>query len=198
MVRCFLFYPILTLANLSSLDVRPHLESGVTAEPFNTFVKAFSSYGDVDFQQFRPLLSYFQRMSLPEGFVLWEQGDDSDGLYIIESGVLRATYRFADHTQSIEESMVPGTLAGELSALSTLPRNATTVVERSAVVWKLSIENLRRLETEEPALGRVFTQLVLKGAQFSFTEKTMLTDLTFSSAAKIDYDILLAALASRQ
>jgi len=167
---------IRTIAN----DIRPHLDSGAPAEPYNTFVKAFSSFdGDIDFQQLHPLLSYFQRMSVPEGFVLWKQDDDSDGLYIIESGVLRATYRFADHTQNIEESMVPGTLAGELSALSNLPRNATVVVERPAVLWKLSIESLRRLEVDEPALGRIFTQLVLK-------------------AAKIDYDILLAALASRQ
>ena len=103
-------------------------------------------------------------MSLEEGFVLWKQDDPSDGLYIIESGVLRASYEFADHTQSIEESMVPGTLAGELSALSDLPRNATTVVERPAVLWKLSIDNLRRLQAEEPLLAAIFMQLVLKGS----------------------------------
>ncbi|KAJ7119614.1 sulfate transporter family-domain-containing protein [Mycena epipterygia] len=163
-----------TIAN----EIQP-LEPGISAEPYNTLVKAFSSYGDVDLQQFRPMLSYLQRMSLPEGFVLWRQDDPADGLYIIESGVLRASYKFSDHSQSIEESMVPGTLAGELSALSNLPRNASVVVERSAVLWKLSIEDLRRLENADPVLARIFTQLVLK-------------------AAKIDTDILLSALASRQ
>ena len=134
------------------------------SEPYNTLVKAFSSHGDVDFEVFRPIISYLERMSLEEGFVLWKQDDPSDGLYIIESGVLRASYEFADHTQSIEESMVPGTLAGELSALSDLPRNATTVVERPAVLWKLSIDNLRRLQAEEPLLAAIFMQLVLKGS----------------------------------
>lgn len=109
------------------------------------------------------MLSYLQRMSVPEGLMLWRQNDPADGLYIIESGVLRASYRFSDYSESIEESMVAGTLAGEMSALSNLPRNASVVVERTAVLWKLSLRNLRRLEEEEPTLARNFTQLVLKG-----------------------------------
>jgi len=75
--------------------------------------------------------------------------------------------------------MVAGTLAGELSALSDSTRNATVTVEQPAVVWKLSSENIRRLQLDEPELARTFIQLVLK-------------------AAKIDYDILLGAIASRQ
>ncbi|KAJ7629529.1 sulfate transporter family-domain-containing protein [Mycena polygramma] len=163
-----------TIAN----EIRP-LEPDISAEPYNTLVKAFSSYGDVDLEQFRPLLLYLQRISVPEGHTLFKQDDPADGLYIIESGVLRASYRFSDHSPSIEESMVPGTLAGELSALANLPRNASVMVERPAVLWKLSLQNLRRLEEGEPALARKFTRLVLK-------------------AAKIDNDILLAAVATRQ
>jgi hypothetical protein len=95
--------------------------------------------------------------------VLWEQDEPPDGLYIIESGILRAIYKFANYTPTIEESMVPGTLAGELSALSNSPRNATVVVERQAVLWKLSLQNLRRLELDNPALAGTFLQLILKG-----------------------------------
>lgn len=180
---------------LHTAEIRP-LEPHVLEEPYNTLVKAFSSYGNVDLEQFRPLISYLQRMSVPEGFILWKQDDPADGLYIIEAGVLRASYTFSDHTQSIHESMVPGTLAGELSALANLPRNASVVVERPAVLWKLTIQNLRRLETKEPALARIFTQMVLKCAYFAMS--TLFEVLNCASAAKIDSDILLSALASRQ
>jgi Cyclic nucleotide-binding domain len=95
--------------------------------------------------------------------VLWKQGDAADGVYVIGAGVLRATYSFA-HTPAIEESMVPGTLAGELSGLAGLPRNATVVAERAAVLWYLSEEALGRLGVENPELARTFTALVLKGA----------------------------------
>ena len=142
----------------------PRLEPEA-GEPYNTLVKAFSSYGEVSTEQFKTLAPYLERMPVPEGLVLFKQNDTSDGLYIIESGILRAIYKFSDHTPSIEESMVPGTLAGELSALSSLPRNATVVVEHTAVLWKLSIQSLRILEADHPALARTFMQLVLKGGR---------------------------------
>ena len=127
--------------------------------------------------------------------MLWNQGDPSDGLYIIESGVLRASYRFANQGQLFEESMVGGTLAGELSALSDSPRNATVVVEHSAVLWKLPNESLLRMQQERPELARVFMQLVLKGL---FTFFCRCYELILVLAAKIDYDTLLAAIACRQ
>jgi sulfate permease, SulP family len=102
-------------------------------------------------------------MTLPQGHVLFSQGDRSDdGLYLIEAGVLRASYSFADFTPCIEESMVPGTLAGELTALSGEPRNATVMVERDAVVWRLNSEKLREMEGSHPELTMQFTKMVLK------------------------------------
>ena len=50
------------------------------AEPFATLAKTFSSYGEVDKDHFRPIVSYLERMSLPEGYVLWTQDDEPDGL----------------------------------------------------------------------------------------------------------------------
>uniref|UniRef100_A0A0W0FIS6 Putative vacuole protein n=1 Tax=Moniliophthora roreri TaxID=221103 RepID=A0A0W0FIS6_MONRR len=166
-----------TIAN----DIRtpsPLPNNNINPEPYNTLIKVFSSFGHANVEQFQAVIPYLQRLSIPEGYVLWKQDDPPDGLYIIEAGVLRASYRFAKHTQSIEESMVPGTLAGELSALSNLPRNATVIAERPAILWKLTIENLKRLETEEPEVARIFIQMVLK-------------------SCKIDYDILLSAVLCR-
>lgn len=134
-----------------------------SADPFPTLSKAFSSYGRLDRKTCQPLLDSLQRIVIPEGTVLWRQGDKSDGIYLIESGVLRAIYNFADRTDIFEESMVAGTLAGELSALSDSLRNATVVVEKDAVVWKLSMEGLQQLEVERPELARTFSHLVLKG-----------------------------------
>ena len=135
-------------------------------EPYSTLVRAFSTYEAIDRETYAPLIPYLTRMSVPEGTVLWTQDEPPDGLYIVESGILRATYRFAEPTPPMVESMVPGTIAGELSALSGLERNATCVVERAAVLWKLSTENLTRLEEEQPELARAFTRLILKGECF--------------------------------
>ncbi|EIN04492.1 sulfate anion transporter [Punctularia strigosozonata HHB-11173 SS5] len=131
-------------------------------EPLSTLEKAFAAHGPLDRALFAPLAAYLERLALPEGEVLFRQGDPSDALYLVQEGVLRASYRFAGHAPPVEESMVPGTLAGELSALSGEPRNATVVVERAAVVWRLSTERLATLLEERPELGRAFMRLVLK------------------------------------
>ncbi|KAK7681788.1 hypothetical protein QCA50_015135 [Cerrena zonata] len=160
-------------------DQSPDLSFSDNPEPCNTLVMAFSSYAPVNRDTFLPLVPYLDRMHLPEGHILWEQGEPPDGLYIVESGILRATYRFAEYLSPTHETMVPGTLAGELSTLSGQERNARCVVERQATVWKLTSQNLSRLENEQPEFSRTFMKLVLK-------------------AAKLDYDTLIAALALRQ
>ncbi|KAK0502286.1 sulfate transporter family-domain-containing protein [Armillaria luteobubalina] len=170
------------------------LSTSPQREPLPTLSRALSSYTSLDLS---PLPAYLSRVCYPAGHVLWRQNDPPDGLYIIEKGVLRASYVFESwgsstglessshndetytHPPHIEESMVSGTVAGELSALSNMPRNATMVVERDVVLWKLSRESLGRMQEEKPIFAKQFVEAILK-------------------SAKIDYDILLAALATRQ
>ena len=132
------------------------------SEPLNTLEQAFSPY-TTDRTMLVQLAFYFESITVPEGHVVWRQGEPADSLYVVGTGVLRAAYRFTAHTPAIEESMVPGTLAGELSRLAALARNATVVAKRPAVLWRLSADTLRRLEVEQPELARAFTCLVLKG-----------------------------------
>ena len=135
---CYSLFLYITYVN-HILEIFSQHGAERSSEPINTLIKAFSSYGNVDSDLFRPIDSYFERLSVPTGHVLWTQHDLSDGLYVIESGVLRASYEFANPAQHFEESMVAGTLAGELSALSDSTRNATVIVEQAAVLWKLSL-----------------------------------------------------------
>jgi hypothetical protein len=88
--------------------------------------------------------------------------------------------------------MTAGTLAGELSALSGTPRNATVVAERVSVVWKMSAESYERLEREQGAVAKAFVTLVLKGVWVLDARWT--GELMWCVAAKQDYDVLLAAV----
>lgn len=130
-------------------------------------LKAFSSYAtELDESFYTQLVPYLKQVVVPGGHVLFSQGDEPDGLYLIEHGVMRAIYRFkVDHAQPVEESMVSGTLAGELSALSKTPRNATVTAERECVLWMLSLSELDRLEREQPDVAKTFIKLILKGME---------------------------------
>jgi len=58
---------------------------------------------------------------------------------------------FANVMQDFDESMVASTVASEMSALSDPPRNSTVIAEHPSVLWKLSNENIQRLQIEKPA-----------------------------------------------
>lgn len=109
------------------------------------------------------LAPYFTKSSIMSSDTLWTQGDPADGMYIIETGCLRATYAYNDTTNLVQETMVAGTMAGDLSALSETTRNCTVVAERDSVLWKLSKEGLDKMVKEQPEVAQAFTKMVLKG-----------------------------------
>lgn len=118
---------------------------------------------DDSFSFLSDLCPYFTQCSIPANTVLWRQADAADGLYLIESGSLRATYTYDNHTKEVQETMVAGTIAGDLSTLSRTTRNATTVAERDCLLWKMDLEGLEKLEKGHPEVARRFTRIVLKG-----------------------------------
>ncbi|KAH7102554.1 sulfate anion transporter [Auriculariales sp. MPI-PUGE-AT-0066] len=151
----------------------------LSAEPMPTLLKVFWSFSDVTPpESFAPIIPYLQRVSVREGATLWEQGDMPDGLYFVETGLLRAVYDFGSHAPQVQECMVAGTVSGELSALSGLERNSRVFAERNCVLWKLSSESLARMRDEQPKVAIYFTELIIK-------------------VAKVEYDILLSSLAGR-
>lgn len=142
-------------------------ESRDIPEPAQTLVKTFTGYeSDLTPLFFLPILRYFTRVQVSEGEYLWRRGEKADGLYVVESGVLRATYDW-DNADVITESMVSGTLAGELSGLANMPRNATVVAEKSSIIWKLDKNHWTRFKEEQPGLAHRFIELVLKGMYHS-------------------------------
>lgn len=108
-------------------------------------------------------MPYFEPVTVSAGDIIWNQGDMADALYLIESGCLRATYAYEDRADPLQETMVAGTVAGEMTALSGTNRNATAVAERDAQLWRLSTESLERLQQEKPDVAKDFIKLILKG-----------------------------------
>ncbi|ORY32605.1 sulfate transporter family-domain-containing protein [Naematelia encephala] len=132
-------------------------------QPLPLLMQTFGAYAtpdDIDF--FRKLVPYFKQVIVSANEVLWYQKDPADGLYLIESGSLRATYAYDDHRELVQETMVAGTIAGDLSTLSETERNATVVAERECVLWKLDKDGLAKLEKESADAAWRFIKIVLK------------------------------------
>lgn len=60
--------------------------------PLPILLKTFLTYTDLKEDYWFNLTSYFECVHVNQGDVLWHQGDEPDGLYLIESGMLKAVY----------------------------------------------------------------------------------------------------------
>lgn len=133
------------------------------------------------------MVPYFKRVHVERGTTLWTTGSESDSsvlplisishnpdqrsrrFYMIESGMLRASYQFLDNTHSICESMVAGTIAGDMTFLSRTKRNADVVAERDSVLWRMDIGDHEELGRKEGwGFGRLFEECLLRFAFPSF------------------------------
>jgi len=103
---------------------------------------------------------YFIREQLQPGETLYSRGADPDAWYILESGMLHASYDLPVGRYS--ESIVAGTTCGELPFFSETRRTATVTSEGEAVVWKLGREEWERLQAEWEEGARVLLEVALK------------------------------------
>ncbi|GAA5934246.1 hypothetical protein JCM3775_006948 [Rhodotorula graminis] len=133
-------------------------------QPLPILLQAFQPYSpDLNEDYCFRLVPYFKRVNVERGTQLWAHGSEPDAFYVIESGMLRATYTFANSAHTMTESMVAGTVAGEMSFLSRTPRNTSVVAERDSTLWKMEVgahEELGRKEGWQ--FARRFEEVVLK------------------------------------
>lgn len=92
-------------------------------QPFPLLMATFGAYASSEMDEcfFGRMTKYFQRIELLREELLWDLGDPSDGLYLIESGALKARYDFEQEDFEINEAMLAGTIAGEVSSTASLP-----------------------------------------------------------------------------
>jgi SulP family sulfate permease len=70
---------------------------------------------DLNEDFFFRLVPYFKRVHVQRGTSLWTTEAIADSFFLIESGMLRANYRYLGNSHSLNESMVAGTVAGGMS-----------------------------------------------------------------------------------
>lgn len=115
--------------------------------------------------------------------------------YVIESGMLRANYVFPDHSHTVSESMVAGTIAGELSFLSRTERNTNVVAERDSVLWKMEVSSHEELGKKEGwQFARRFEEVLLKIANAETEGKLALSFTSQSPRFRLTSRWLLFAV----
>ncbi len=100
--------------------------------------------------------SYLQPFALAQGQVLIEQRAMDRTLYLLESGTLSVHYE--DDKGRVRLAIVtPGSVVGEGSFFSHLPRTATVQAASNAKVWCLTPLRFTELANRQPVLALELT-----------------------------------------
>lgn len=106
------------------------------------------------------------------GDILFRQGDDADGAYILTAGMLSVCLQHEDGTESEIDRLSPGTIVGEMALIGNNKRNATVYALSDSVVMPIShapsapavaandIEQSFDKRWQRIQLSRIFTNLL--------------------------------------
>lgn len=145
---------------LQSVEVQRTKKWQSFKEPLRLMLQVFQDLSGKNEDFWFGATNYFARRELTAGTVLFRRGEQADGFYLVERGILRVEY---DLPQGwLCESIMAGTTCGELPFFSETARTATATVERDCVLWLMDQEGWIKLQKEEPEIARELLKISLK------------------------------------
>ncbi|MHA1555144.1 MAG: Crp/Fnr family transcriptional regulator [Alphaproteobacteria bacterium] len=93
-------------------------------------------FNGLEESELRRLAAISRQVNLAEGAVLFQQGDESDGLYVVTSGILRIFLTAEDGREATVNLSEEGDVIGEMALLDGLPRSAgAAALNRATLVF---------------------------------------------------------------
>ncbi len=129
-------------------------------QPLPLILQTFQDLTDKNEDFWFRAVPFFQKREYPAGSVLYSRGDEPDGFYLLQEGILRAEHDLDQG--SYYESIVAGTTCGELPFFSETDRTGTVVAESDCVAWLLTREKWKELESKQEDVARELLKIGLK------------------------------------
>lgn len=99
------------------------------------------------------LVTVMERLEIAAGEVLMRAGERASDIFVLGSGRVRVQITLPNGRSLRLRSMTAGAVLGEVAFYMGGARTADVVIERKAVLFRLTGATLQRLETEDPALA---------------------------------------------
>ncbi len=103
-------------------------------------------------QELEILKLYLHERHYLAGEIVFDEGEEGEGVYIVISGKFRASRKGMLKKKNLGE-ILPGECFGEISLLKSTPRLATVVAEEPSVALAMFRSELHRLADARPRLG---------------------------------------------
>ena len=127
----------------------------------------------------RLLAQHMERVEVRAGEILFEQGADDCGLYLLERGTMTALLRTGRSGYRRIKKFRPGALIGEMSAYTPeRQRTATLVADEDSVLYHLTAERQKRIDAGDLELAAVVHELVARtlGMRISYMNRRLFQD----------------------
>lgn len=125
------------------------------------------------------LMRQLERVEANKGQYVFRQGDPSDAMYFIESGMVNIQLEVGGNKIIRLKKLAPGTVFGEMGIYTDAPRSASVVAAGDCVLYRLSKKTLEDLQNTDAHLVSAVHRFVvnlLSGRVFEANQKVR--DLT--------------------
>jgi len=100
-----------------------------------------------------------KRTLFTAGEVLMRQNDQGDSFYVLVKGMLHGSIENSENSRNVEFDLKPGTLLGEMSLLTGLPRSATIMVATDCELLEFDRRAFTRLLSLREEIPQVLSDL---------------------------------------
>lgn len=164
---------------VTALDAHPEIPRYTNfKEPLRLLLQTFQGLTAQNEDFWFRAVPYFTRRPMLAGTTLFTAGSAADAFYLLEQGILKAEHELPQGRYA--ESIVAGTMCGELPFFSEAHRSATVEVERDAVVWEMDRGSWQRLEREH---SDVAFELMRVGLKLTAERMASVTGYVLTTAA---------------
>ncbi|MBU1004187.1 MAG: cyclic nucleotide-binding domain-containing protein [Proteobacteria bacterium] len=99
------------------------------------------------------LMKILKRVEVKKGKPVFSQGDPSDSMYFIESGMVNVQLELEGGKKLRLKKMGPGTVFGEMGLYTSAPRTASIIAAENCVLYKLSTRIMDLLQAKRPEIA---------------------------------------------
>jgi CRP/FNR family transcriptional regulator/CRP/FNR family cyclic AMP-dependent transcriptional regulator len=139
------------------------------------FLKTIPLFAGLSDDQLIRLRENLIRRQFRQGQAIFQQGDQGQMLYLIESGQVRI---FLQDEEGQETSVIvygPGEIFGELAVIDGLPRSASAVAMENTVVYTLTRDSFRESMRAMPQLALNFLNALSVRVRYNTQQVESLT-----------------------
>ncbi|KAL0095360.1 sulfate transporter family-domain-containing protein [Phycomyces blakesleeanus] len=156
----------------------PHTHLNMS-QPTLILVQALGELSDeaLPVEFFHKLGTYFVKTTYANGQAVWNEGDVCDNLMVLEQGSLRSLMRVSPHQEVTVETILPGTVVGELGFItSSQSRTRALMADQDSTLWTLTRESFETMLKDDPQMAN---QLITLTLYFSSDRLDIMTRYAF-------------------